>query len=134
MKCGCSMAVAVVAGYVLGRSHKTRSAALLALSAAAGGRLPIEPRELLRHTSLGGPLEKLTGDLRGRLVESGTALVKRAASSGIESFSDKLQQRADALRGPDATKGAEPGGDEEPQAPAVRKRPARRERHRARPR
>jgi hypothetical protein len=98
MKCGCQMAVAVVGGYVLGRNRKIRTAALLALSAAAGGRLPVEPRELLSHTSLGGRLDELTGDLRGRLVESGTTVVKRAASSGIESFSDRLRQRADALR------------------------------------
>jgi hypothetical protein len=122
MKCGCQMAVAVVGGYVLGRSHKMRLAVLLALSAAAGGKLPIEPGELLRHTPLGGPLDKLTGDLRGQLVESGMAVAKKAASSGIESFSDKLQQRAETLRGPAATRGAEPGEAEEPEAPARRER------------
>jgi hypothetical protein len=130
MKCGCQMAVAVVGGYVLGRNHKIRSAMLLALSAAAGGKLPIEPRELLSHTPLGGRLDKLTGDLRGQLVESGMAVVKKAASSGIESFSDKLQQRADALRGPGATKGAESGEAEEPEASAGRGEPSRRERAR----
>jgi hypothetical protein len=122
MKCGCQMAVAVVGGYVLGRSHKMRLAVLLALSAAAGGKLPIEPGELLRHTPLGGPLDKLTGDLRGQLVESGMAVAKKAASSGIESFSDKLQQRAGTLRGPAATRGAEPGEAEEPETPARRER------------
>jgi hypothetical protein len=132
MKCGSQMAVAIVGGYLLGRSHKIRLAVLLALSAAAGGKLPIEPGELLRHTPLGGPLDKLTGDLRGQLVESGMAVAKKAASSGIESFSDKLQQRADTLRGPGAKKGAEPGEAEEPEAPAgrehVREEPARRAR------
>jgi hypothetical protein len=113
MKCGSQMAVAIVGGYLLGRSHKIQLAVLLALSAAAGGKLPIEPSELLRHTPLGGPLDKLTGDLRGQLVESGMAVAKKAASSGIESFSDKLQQRADTLRVPGATKSPEPGKAEE---------------------
>jgi hypothetical protein len=135
MKCGCEMAVAVVGGYVLGRSHKMRLAVLLALSAAAGGKLPIEPSDLLRHTPLSGPLDKLTGDLRGQLVESGMAVAKKAASSGIDSLSDKLQQRAETLRGTGATKDAEPGEAEEPEAPArrerVREEPTRRERARA---
>ncbi|MCW2863768.1 MAG: hypothetical protein JWP48_5476 [Actinoallomurus sp.] len=122
MKCGSQMAVAIVGGYLLGRSHKIQLAVLLALSAAAGGKLPIEPSELLRHTPLGGPLDKLTGDLRGQLVESGMAVAKKAASSGIDSLSDKLQQRADTLRGPAATKGPKPGQAEEPEPPAGRER------------
>jgi hypothetical protein len=134
MKCGSQMAVAIVGGYLLGRSHKIQLAVLLALSAAAGGKLPIEPSELLRHTPLGAPLDKLTGDLRGQLVESGMAVAKKAASSGIDSLSDKLQQRADTLRVPGAAKGAEPGEAEEPEEPArrerVREEPARRERTR----
>ncbi|GAB2810090.1 hypothetical protein GCM10027176_13510 [Actinoallomurus bryophytorum] len=52
------------------------------------------------------------------------------ASSGIESFSDKLRQRADTLRGPGTTKGTEPGEGEGPEAPARRKDSARRERPR----
>jgi hypothetical protein len=134
MKCGCQMAVAVVGGYVLGRNNKIRSAALLALSAAAGGKLPIEPRELLSHTPLGGRLDKLTGDLRGRLVEWGMAAVKKAASSGMESLSDKLRQRADTLRDSGAMTGAEPGEGEEPEAPIGREERARRERDRGEPR
>ena len=84
MKCGSQMAVAVVGGYVLGRSHKTRLAALLALLAAVGGKLPIDERELLSHTPLGAALDKLTGDLRSQLVESGMSVAKKAASSGIQ--------------------------------------------------
>jgi hypothetical protein len=134
MKCGSQMAVALVGGYMLGRSHKTQLAVLLALLAAAGGKLPIDPSELLRHTSLGAPLDKLTGDLRSQLVESGMAVAKKAASNRIDSLSDKLQQRADTLRPPGARKGEEPGEAEEPEEPArrerVREEPARRERAR----
>ncbi|MDN3358830.1 hypothetical protein [Actinomadura sp. DC4] len=99
MKCGSQIAVAVVGGYVLGRSRKTRMAILLALMAAGGGKLPIGPEDLLRKTPLGGPLDKLTSDLRGQLVDAGMNVAKKAASSRIDSLSDRLQERAETLRG-----------------------------------
>jgi hypothetical protein len=101
------MAIALAGGYLLGRSHKTKLAGILALLAAVGGELPIDERELLRRTPLGAPLDKLTGDLRTQLVDAGMSVAKKAASSGIDSFSDKLQQRATSMRAPDLTKRAE---------------------------
>jgi hypothetical protein len=98
MKCGSQIAVAVVGGYVLGRSKKTRMALLLALMAAGGGKLPIGPEDLLRKSPLGGPLDKLTGDLRSQIVDAGMNVAKKAASSRIDSLSDRLQERADTLR------------------------------------
>jgi hypothetical protein len=137
MKCGSQIAVAVVGGYLLGRSRKTRLAALLALL-AAGGKLPIDQRELLRHTPLGAPLDKLTGDLRSQLVDTGMAVAKKAASNRIDSLSDRLQQRAEAMRGPGVRKGGEPEETEEPwEEPArperERREPARRGRERGEP-
>jgi len=123
MKCGTQMAVAVLGGYALGRSHKTRLAVLLALL-AAGGRLPIDQRELLRRTPLGEPLDKLTGDLRTQLVDSGMAVVKKAASSRIDSLSDRLQERAEAMRVPTRVGREEAEEPEEPR----RERRARRAR------
>src|SRR5262245_18976563 len=90
MKCGSQIAVAVVGGYILGRSRKTRLAAVLALMAAGGGRLPVGPEDLLRKGPLAGPLDKLTGDLRGQLVDAGMSVAKRAASDRIDSLSDRL--------------------------------------------
>src|SRR3569833_774282 len=98
MKCGSQMAVAVVGGYVLGRSRKTRLAMLLALMAAAGGKLPVGPEDLLSKTPLGGQLDKLTGDLRSQLVDAGVSVAKKAASSRIDSLSDRLQERAETMR------------------------------------
>jgi hypothetical protein len=106
MKCGSQIAVAVVGGYVLGRSHKTRMAILLALIAAGGGKLPVGPEDLLKKTPLGGSLDKLTGDLRSQLVGAGVNVAKKAASSRIDSLSDRLQERAETLRGT-GTKGRE---------------------------
>jgi hypothetical protein len=119
MKCGSQIAVGIVGGYLLGRSHKTRLAVLMALAAAAG-RLPVDPGDLLRRTPLGaegGPLDKLTGDLRGQLVDAGKSVAMAAASSRIDSLSDKLQQRADRMRVPDVKSGApekKPRGRPEP--------------------
>jgi hypothetical protein len=129
------MAVAVVGGYLLGRSHKTRLAALLALLAAAGGECPIDERELLRRTPLGAPLDKLTADIRTQLVDAGMSAAKKAASSRIDSFSEKLQQRAASMRGPDVRRGREREEAEEPvEEPArgqrARREPPRRERAR----
>jgi hypothetical protein len=121
MKCGSQIAVAVAGGYLLGRAHKTRLAAFLALL-AAGGRLPIDQRELLRRTPLGEPLEKLTTDLRSQLVDAGMSVAKRAASSRIDSLSDRLQQRAEAMRG---TVAPEEEEEEEEERPAPRRRPRR---------
>jgi hypothetical protein len=120
MKCGSQIAVAVAGGYLLGRARKTRLAAFLALL-AAGGKLPIDQRELLRRTPLGAPLDKLTTDLRSQLVDAGMSVAKRAASSRIDSLSDKLQQRAEAMRGvaPDEEE------EEEEERAAPRRRPRR---------
>ena len=130
MKCGSQIAVAVVGGYFLGRSRKTRLAALLALL-AAGGKIPIDQRELLRRTPLGAPLDKLTGDLRSQLVDAGMNVAKKAASNRIDSFSDKLQERADVLRTPRPQVGGEDdeGGEEARETPRRKGRdePARKE-------
>jgi hypothetical protein len=121
MKCGSQTAVAIAGGYLLGRSRKTQLAVLIALM-AAGGRLPVDPGELLRRTPLGaegGPLDKLTGDLRTQLVDAGKSVAMAAASSRIDSLSDKLQQRADRLRVPDIKTAKRRPAEEEP-----RERPA----------
>ncbi len=97
MKGGGRVAVSVLGGYLLGRGHKTRLAVLLALM-AAGGRLPGNAGELLRRTALGGSLDQITEDLRGRLAASGSELAKKAASSPVESLSDILHERTEALR------------------------------------
>jgi hypothetical protein len=129
MKCGSQIAVAVVGGYVLGRSRKTRLAALLALMAAGGGKLPVGPEDLLRKSPLAEPLEKLTGDLRSQLVDAGMSVAKRAASNRIDSLSDRLQERAETLRGTGrrAEEAREEAGEEEAGEERARPRRERRE-------
>ena len=121
MKCGFQMAAAIGAGYLLGRSHKMRTAALLALTSAAGGALPIGPEDLLSKTPLGGQLDKLTGDLRGQLVDAGMSVAKKAASSRIDSLSDRLAERADSLRGTARRREEEPEEEAEEERPRPRR-------------
>lgn len=96
MGSGGRVAVSVLGGYLLGRSHKTRLAVLLALLAASG-RLPDGVSGLLRRTALGGSLDQITGDLRARLSSAGSSIAEKAASSPVESLSDILHERTEAL-------------------------------------
>ena len=144
-----TVAAALGAGYLLGRSHKTKLALALA-GVAAGKRLKAgagptgHAGELLKSS----PVEELIESLRGELVEAGKKAAVAAASKRVDSLSDRLQQRADSLRttaAPDEQQGeyeeheGEPEGKEEeegaeqapesrgaePQAGAPGSRPAR---------
>jgi hypothetical protein len=116
----------MVGGYVLGRSKKTRMALLLALAAAGGGKLPFGPEDLLRKSPLGGQLDQLAGDLRGQVMDAGMSMAKKAASNRIDSLSDRLQDRADTLRGTGAPRGEEAEEAEHAEEAPERTRPRRR--------
>ncbi|MFI7027109.1 hypothetical protein ACIBK1_00195 [Microbispora rosea] len=106
MKDGLKVALAVIAGYYLGRHHKLRLALVLALAilaarlkgeGAAGALLEQVPK------ILGGAapdLGKLTERVRGDLLNVGKAAAMRATSHQIDNLSDKLHERAEALRQP----------------------------------
>ncbi|MBE3010791.1 hypothetical protein IL992_16535 [Microbispora sp. NEAU-D428] len=106
MKDGLKVALAVIAGYYLGRHHKLRLALVLALAilaarlkgeGAAGALLEQVPK------ILGGTapdLGKLTERVRGDLLDIGKAAAMRATSRQIDNLSDKLHERAEALRQP----------------------------------
>ncbi|HEV7930858.1 MAG TPA: hypothetical protein VGP70_00845 [Actinomadura sp.] len=116
MKCGTQMAIGVLGGYLLGRANKKHLAVLMALL-AAGGKIPINPEELLRRIPLGGagsPLEKISGDLRGQVLDAAKSVAMAAASKRIESLSDKLQERATTLRQPPTEKDGKRRGTEKP--------------------
>jgi hypothetical protein len=93
--------LAIAAGYVLGRSHKMKWA--LALAALAGrGRLPLGAGGLLQQgaklVSSSPEVTKLTDEMRGRLVDAGKAAAVAAVSSKIDSLSDGLRERSNAMR------------------------------------
>jgi hypothetical protein len=134
MKSGGQLALALAAGYMLGRRRKTRLAIMLG-TAALTGRLGGATGQLMRSgTKLLGSsdLGKVTGDALGEaagkaapgLGEVGdmirqdlTSVVKRAAATAIskqiESLSDQLRDRAEAIREQAADSAKETGEEAE---------------------
>jgi hypothetical protein len=112
MKGGAQAALALGVGYVLGRRRKMRLATMLALGAATGGLGRLGPAALRRgakylgSTDIAGALGPQVGEIvstvRGDLLDAGKAAAAAAVSSRIESLSDNLHDRADALRNPEA--------------------------------
>jgi hypothetical protein len=97
------IAVAVAAGYALGRRQKLRLALALAV-AGATGRLGSRQRGLLQQgikvLSSSPEVEKITAGVRDGLMEAGKAAAVAAASKQINSLSSKLSDRAESLRHP----------------------------------
>ncbi|MFC0008056.1 hypothetical protein [Micromonospora siamensis] len=100
MKSGARVALAIAAGYVLGRRKKMRTALTLAAAVAAGrasqrpGGLMKVGTDLLNNTPQLGNLSKLGAPL----ATAGKAAASAAAGSGIDALSGKLRGGADALR------------------------------------
>ncbi|MCO6003834.1 hypothetical protein NE236_02470 [Actinoallomurus purpureus] len=142
MKDGLRIAIAVGAGYLMGRRRKMKLALTLA-AAGASGRIGKNPAGLVKQgtklLSASPEVKALTDTVRGRLVEAGKAAAVTAASSQIDALSDRLQRRTDALlkpQVPGGTRGEEEEDyederrDEEPEE-RPRRRPAADRRPRA---
>ncbi|WP_433189514.1 hypothetical protein [Actinoallomurus sp. CA-150999] len=109
MKDGLRIALAVGAGYLMGRRRKMKLALTLA-AAGASGRIAKDPAGLVRQgtklLSASPEVKVLTETVRGRLVEAGKAAAVTAASSQIDALSDRLQRRTDSLLQPRTPGGA----------------------------
>ncbi|MCO5972535.1 hypothetical protein [Actinoallomurus soli] len=112
MKDGLRIALAVGAGYLMGRRRKMKLALTLA-AAGASGRIAKNPASLVKQgTNLlntSPEVKNLTDAVRGRLIEVGKAAAVTAASSQIDALSDRLQRRTESLLRPPRT----PGGARE---------------------
>jgi hypothetical protein len=110
MKCGTGAALAIGAGYVLGRRRKMRMAAVLAGATAVGGIGGLGGSVLKRGVAalgstdlLGGvapQLSEITDKVRGDLLDAGKAAALAAVTGRIDSLTDSLHERADILRAP----------------------------------
>jgi hypothetical protein len=101
MNNGARLGLAVAAGYLLGRSHKMKWA--LGLAALAGrGRLPGGTGGLVQQgaklLTSSPEFTKLTDEMKGRLVDAGKAAAVAAVSSKIDSLSEGLRERSEAMR------------------------------------
>ncbi|AQZ66978.1 unnamed protein product [[Actinomadura] parvosata subsp. kistnae] len=121
------IAFALLAGYFLGRRRKLRMAAALAAAGLAGraragggggGLLSQGIKALTSSAEVGQVADRLRGDL----LQVGKAAAVAAAGRQIDSLSDKLHERAEALRSPgerDATEDqAEDQAEDEAQGDA----------------
>ncbi|MEV5753289.1 hypothetical protein AB0L00_36180 [Actinoallomurus sp. NPDC052308] len=103
MKDGLRIALAVGAGYLMGRRRKMRLALTLA-AAGASGRIAKNPASLVKQgtklLNTSPEVKNLTDTVRGRLVEVGKAAAVTAASSQIDALSDRLQRRTESLLRP----------------------------------
>ena len=101
MKSGLRIAVAIGVGYLLGRTHKGRLALTLA-AAGVTGRLSNDPAALVRQgarlVGSSPEIKVLSETVRGRLLEAGKAAAVAAASSQVDSLSERLQGRTETVR------------------------------------
>ncbi|TYB52775.1 hypothetical protein FXF51_50885 [Nonomuraea sp. PA05] len=109
------IAFALLAGYFLGRRRKLRMAAALAAAGLAGrarggkgvaGGVGLLSQGIKGLTS-SADVAPIVDRLRGDLLNVGKAAAVAAAGRQIDSLSDKLHERAEALRSP----GEQPGDD-----------------------
>ncbi|GAA4619179.1 hypothetical protein GCM10023195_86610 [Actinoallomurus liliacearum] len=113
---GIVVGVAVVVGYLLGRTRKLKLVMTLA-AARASGRLGKNSAGLVKQgTELLGSspeVRTLTETVRGRLLQAGKAAAVAAVNSQIDALSDRLQERTRSLGRPAApTRGTGQGDDE----------------------
>ncbi|MEU4230163.1 hypothetical protein AB0F17_38230 [Nonomuraea sp. NPDC026600] len=102
MKDKIQIGLAIAAGYYLGRRHKLRWATTLVAAGLAsrlrgqGGLL----QQGIKALGTSPELEKITGRLRGELMEVGKAAAVAMTSRQIESLTTRLHERAEGLRQP----------------------------------
>lgn len=109
MKCGARVALGVAGGYLLGRTKKMKLA--LMLGSMVAGRRAGGPGALVGQASklLGESpeIERLSDELRGRLVEAAKGAVLAVAARQVESLADRLTERlspvTDAAEAPRST-------------------------------
>ena len=129
MKSGTQVALAVGAGYLLGRRRKMRMALMLGGAAMAGG-LGGMPGQLVRRGAgllgsadvlgkLAPGLGEVTGMISEELLPVGKAAARAAVSSQVNALSDRVHERAEVLRH------AQEAGEQE-EVPSGRRRRGRR--------
>jgi hypothetical protein len=108
MKCRTQTALAVGAGYLLGRRRKFKLAIGMSVAAATGGfggisgKLAKRGGKMLGSTDALGKLSpglsEVTDMVRSDLLEVGKTAMLTAARGQLDRVSDKLHDRADAIR------------------------------------
>ena len=91
---GSKVAMAVGAGYLLGRTRKMRVALMLA-AAGVTGKFPGGPTQLvaqgLKSLGASADVSQLSQQLRGELLAAARAAAVAAATHQVDSLNDRLQ-------------------------------------------
>jgi hypothetical protein len=102
---GAKLALAVIGGYLLGRTKKMKLAIMLG-GALAGTKIPTDPAALLgQETKLvnaSPELQRLDAAVRGRLMEAGKDAAIAVASSRMEALTDSLVDKVENFGKPAA--------------------------------
>ncbi|MGW4076388.1 hypothetical protein ACWELB_23265 [Streptomyces asiaticus] len=117
------IAVAVVGGYLLGRTKKAKLAVGLGML-LAGKKITLDPQQLKKSLAEAPLLSGLNSEVRKELVDATRQAATKAVSGRVSGLADSLHERTALLRG----EGEGEGGDEEPaEAPArpAKKSPAK---------
>jgi hypothetical protein len=129
VRSGTQTALAISAGYLLGRSHKTRMAAMLAAAAMTGGIKSglggaafRRGMKMLASTDVLQKVSPQLGDIadtvRGDLLTAGKAAASAAVTSRVDSLTESLHQRAEMARNPGAAAASAGGAAREGAATA----------------
>ncbi len=105
-----TVALAIGAGYLLGRRHKMRLAVMLATATAVSGGGSGLAKQAFKQggkllgssDALGGlspGIGKLAGTVRTDLADAGKAAARSALNSRIDSLTESLHERAETMRG-----------------------------------
>lgn len=134
MKSGAQVALAIGAGYFLGRSKKMRLALMIA-AAGATGRVGTSPGKLvqngLKQLASSPELSRLTDLAREDLLGAAKSAAVTAASSRIESLNERLQsggseEDEDEHEEQDEDESAQDDTEEESEAEEEEEKPRRR--------
>lgn len=144
MKSAPTLALAIGAGYLLGRRRKMRMAVMLAMALCGGRGLA---KQALKQggnmlgssgglSGLSPEIGKLAGTMRRDLADAGKAAARSAVNSRVDALTESIHERAEAVRGaggaeepgrdePDRRDRTEPGRARTGEARAERPRPSR---------
>ncbi|MCL6302788.1 hypothetical protein [Streptomyces kronopolitis] len=114
MMTNAKIGVALVGGYVLGRTKKAKMAIGLGMY-LAGKRLNLDPRQLGKLVANSPVLGPLNDQIRGELVDATKSAATSALTQRMSTLTDSLHERTLALSdaGGDSGRGEEPSDERE---------------------
>ncbi|MBL1113771.1 hypothetical protein JK364_15425 [Streptomyces sp. 110] len=116
------IAVAVVGGYLLGRTKKAKLAVGLGML-LAGKKISLDPQQLKKSLAQAPLLSGLNSEVRKELADATRQAATKAVSNRVSGLADSLHERTALLRGEGGDEADEGEGEgEEAEAPA---RPAK---------